>query len=255
MVDGYEIEAFEGPNLVRVSENFYADQTEVSNLFYKEYLYWLESVFGTESAEYIRAFPDSTVWTYQKEIEIDFDTYFWSYIFDDYPVVGITLEQAKNYSSWRTDRVLELTLIDFGYLPLDLKENRKNYFSVERLINGEVELLRELKDLLVYTIYEVPTIEQWDELSGLISDSEKEKANSYSSRIYKQLRPYDDGRKNKFGIYNVVGNVAELVDSPGVTKGGSWKHHPDDTPPLENFKQNIPNCWTGFRTVGRLAVY
>lgn len=31
---------------------------------------------------------------------------------------------------------------------------------------------------------------------------------------------------NNFGLYNVSGNVAEMVQEPGIAKGGSWNHQP-----------------------------
>jgi sulfatase modifying factor 1 len=39
------------------------DETEISNLHYREYLYWLDRVFGTDYPEvYKRALPDTLVW-------------------------------------------------------------------------------------------------------------------------------------------------------------------------------------------------
>ncbi|HHH50723.1 MAG TPA: gliding motility lipoprotein GldJ, partial [Saprospiraceae bacterium] len=50
------------PRRVTVS-SFYMDETEVSNIDYKEYLYWLRRVFGESYPEVlINAFPDTLVW-------------------------------------------------------------------------------------------------------------------------------------------------------------------------------------------------
>ena len=49
------------PRRVTVS-SFYMDQTEVSNLAYLEYLYWLNRVFGMDYPEvYNKALPDTLV--------------------------------------------------------------------------------------------------------------------------------------------------------------------------------------------------
>ena len=50
------------PRQVTVS-SFYMDQTEVSNLDYLEYVYWLNRVFGKDCPERVtKALPDTTVW-------------------------------------------------------------------------------------------------------------------------------------------------------------------------------------------------
>jgi len=44
-------------------QSFYMDETEVANVDYNEYMYWLSRVFGTDYPEVIRkALPDTLVW-------------------------------------------------------------------------------------------------------------------------------------------------------------------------------------------------
>ncbi len=43
--------------------SFYMDETEVANIHYREYLYWLERVYGESYPEVLRkALPDTLVW-------------------------------------------------------------------------------------------------------------------------------------------------------------------------------------------------
>ncbi|MFK7935097.1 MAG: formylglycine-generating enzyme family protein, partial [Saprospiraceae bacterium] len=50
------------PRRVTVS-SFYMDETEVANIDYREYLYWLNRVFGESYPEvYQKALPDTLVW-------------------------------------------------------------------------------------------------------------------------------------------------------------------------------------------------
>jgi formylglycine-generating enzyme len=50
------------PRSVTVS-SFYMDETEVRNVDYVEYLYWLSRVFGETYPEVVRkALPDTLVW-------------------------------------------------------------------------------------------------------------------------------------------------------------------------------------------------
>lgn len=269
-VDGYTFEAFAGPNMVRISNNFYADHTEIWNTAYKEYLYWTKTVYGVNSQEYINALPDASVWQFQNKTGIKHDEYFWSPEFDEFPLVGITLEQAKIYSTWRTDRVAEMLMIEKGYLNTNLNANPTNVFSIEKYKNGEIELEKELDSFFVYPNFTIPTIEEWETLSGINtefkyginSSSDHNKMYMKKGEIFNAhhdfksvpLKSCKHGIKNIYGLYHTIGNVSELVDDNGITKGGNWKNITKDFDPSQNLKQNIPNCWTGFRNISRLQV-
>jgi len=252
-IDDFTFEAFEGPNLVRISENFYADHTEVSNIFYKEYLHWTKTVFGANSQEYFDALPDASVWIYQDKSDIKHEKYFWHAEFDDYPVVGINLEQAKQYSAWRTDRIVEITLIENRIIDINLNPKQDNYFSIERLANGSYPFLKELDAELVFHRYTVPTPEEWKLLSDHPEDKKKRKK---SKKKFKSAptKPVTDGKENSLGLYHISDNVSELVDEESMAMGGNWKQGHDSSPP-NRVKQNIPNCWTGFRCIARLEVF
>lgn len=50
------------PRKVTVS-SYYLDETEVTNSMFREYLYWLRNVYGTDYPEVLRkALPDTLVW-------------------------------------------------------------------------------------------------------------------------------------------------------------------------------------------------
>ena len=67
------------PRQVTVT-SFFMDQTEVSNLDYLEYLYWLSRVYGSEYPEVAKkALPDTLVWrnslSYNEAKNIKIDLY------------------------------------------------------------------------------------------------------------------------------------------------------------------------------------
>lgn len=100
--------------------SFYMDKYEVTNLNWNEYLHWLEFVFGTAAPELVDAArPDHKVWredlAYNDPYE---DNYFEHPAFSFYPIVGVTWEQAMQYSQWRTDRVNEMALINCGAMQI-----------------------------------------------------------------------------------------------------------------------------------------
>lgn len=59
--------------------------------------------------------------------------------------------------------------------------------------------------------------------------------------------PADSYFPNNFGLYNMVGNVAEMIATKGIAKGGSWQDKPDNC--QINSKQNYtsPSPKIGFR--------
>ncbi|HTH55864.1 MAG TPA: SUMF1/EgtB/PvdO family nonheme iron enzyme [Cyclobacteriaceae bacterium] len=52
---------------------------------------------------------------------------------------------------------------------------------------------------------------------------------------------------NDLGLYDVVGNVAEMIDEKGKACGGSWDHLPKDCTIRSRVTYNQPSSWVGFR--------
>jgi hypothetical protein len=54
------------------------------------------------------------------------------------------------------------------------------------------------------------------------------KAKSTANANQDVIAPIDSYWKNDFGIFNMCGNVAEMVSEKGIAKGGSWRNKSDD---------------------------
>lgn len=101
--------------------SFYMDETEVANVDWLEYLYWIKRNFPDDGEYYYNALPDTLVWRQPLSYNEPYvNNYLRHPAFQDYPVVGITWEQANAYCEWRTDRVNEEILRERGVL-LDYK--------------------------------------------------------------------------------------------------------------------------------------
>jgi len=91
--------------------SFYMDEAEITNLQYREYVYWLQRVFVSYPEVYKEALPDTNCWRERLAANEPYvDLYFRHPAYKDYPVVGVNWLQATAFAAWRTDRVNEVIL-------------------------------------------------------------------------------------------------------------------------------------------------
>ncbi|NJN78176.1 MAG: formylglycine-generating enzyme family protein [Saprospiraceae bacterium] len=67
-----------------------------------------------------------------------------------------------------------------------------------------------------------------------------------SASITAQTRSFGE---NDFGIYNMIGNVSEMVEEKGISKGGSFQHSLLDAKIANNLTYDAPQRWLGFRNI------
>jgi len=130
--------------------SFYMDQTEVRNIDWLEYLYYLQRVYRQYPDVYKKALPDTLSWRKSLAYNEPYVKYYLrSPSFQDYPVVGVTWEQANDYCVWRTDRVNENILIQKGIQKPNPTESGANSFNTDAYFAGQYEGLvkKNIKDL------------------------------------------------------------------------------------------------------------
>jgi sulfatase modifying factor 1 len=95
---------------------FYMDETEVANLDWLEYLNWINEIAG-DPRWYYEALPDTLVWRSPLAYNEPYvNNYLRHPAYQDYPVVGVTWEQAMAYCDWRTNIVNENILRSKGIM-------------------------------------------------------------------------------------------------------------------------------------------
>lgn len=128
------------PRRVTVS-SFYMDETEVSNVNYRLYVEWLGRIYGEIYPEFVQAaIPDTLAWREELAYNEPYvENYFRHPAYNDYPVVGVTWEQANEYCQWRSDRVNEARLIEKGYLEYDTEQAGEDHFTTRSYTLGHYE--------------------------------------------------------------------------------------------------------------------
>lgn len=159
--------------------SFYMDETEVTNYNYRLYTMWNKNVYGEDHAEVWReSLPDTLVWREELAMNEPYvEEYFRHPAYNDYPVVGVSWEQARDYSKWRSDRVNEAILIKKGILNPSPEQKNEDNFNTETYLAGQYEgdVRKNMQDLstggerrvnksdgILLPEYQLPTEAQWE---------------------------------------------------------------------------------------------
>jgi gliding motility-associated lipoprotein GldJ len=87
-------------------QSFFMDETEIANIHWLEYLFYLRQDSGHNPDLYTQALPDTNVWIKELAFNDPYRDHYLRYPgFRFYPVVGVTWDQANDYCRWRTNVV------------------------------------------------------------------------------------------------------------------------------------------------------
>lgn len=263
------------PGTIALNDSLYCDRTEATNLYWLEYESWISKVMGGTSAD-----PATVLDTVGWHRYIG-GTY--SYLrhpaYRRYPVVGLTHEQATAYSAWRSDRVMEVMLINAGIIEELPDHTAENRFTIEAFYGTDS---LSAHHHLPYPDYTLPTVEEW-RIALKVSDSlaavhlkkcRRTRKADFEGPFFVHCADQVLGdrfvinsaeQKDRRGpeqivetycmdcpgniIWHLRGNVAELSALPTQVLGGALSNSLDTILLDQPFPNNAPDFATGFRNV------
>lgn len=252
------------PRRVTVS-SYYLDETEVSNTYWLEYLYWLGRVFGTDYPEVQRrALPDTLVWRDRLAFNEPYvELYLRHPAYQDYPVVGVNWLQCNDYAAWRTDRVNEQILIREGILRVNPAQVNEDNFNTDAYLAGQYEGLVKsplvdlnpnvdtrkvrMEDGILLPRYRLPTEAEWEFAAlSLIGNTVYENVNE------RKLYPWNGhGVRNSDDKWQgeMLANFKRgRGDNMGVS--GRLNDNADITAPVYSY---VPNDYGIYNMAGNVA--
>ncbi len=194
--------------------SFYIDETEVPNVEYKQFLFYVQKDSGDQKAQLL--YPDTNVWFREMAYNDPYVRYYFQHEgYHMYPVVGVNWHQAREFAAWRTaivnkqltDRDPEAILYPDYRLPTEAEwEYAARAGYEQELYPWEGRSLRDMKGR-----FRTNFKRGRGDYAG--------RSNKGGSLLYEGLNdaymipaPVKAFYPNDFGLYNMAGNVAEWTE-------------------------------------------
>lgn len=226
--------------------HFYLLKTEVDNLSYREFLGDLKK--NGKQNEYSIENVDSTKWRSEMAYCEPYVNYYFSHpAYNQFPVVNVSYEGAQLYCKWLSEKFNQLYSHEFAY-EVRLPSRVEWLYAAESAMRKTPytwggPFLRNSHGCELCN-YKCVGDEKISEDSITHTVSAFNTAGLDGADI---TAPVESYFPNLLGLYNMNGNVAEMVSEKGIAVGGSWASTGYDVRNESIMNYTQPSPLVGFR--------
>jgi formylglycine-generating enzyme required for sulfatase activity len=238
-------------SVAKINDTLYAGKYEVSNMLY---LAFEKSLIAGNKEDLLKITRvDSTNWLDVFAQNEPYVTYYYHHpAYQEFPVVNISYEAANLFCEWLTTE----------YNAAPKKMFKKVLFRLPNETEWETAAKAGITTqypwgdkLILNNQVMCNYIRIGDEYIKFDTVNKKYYLDyTYSTAIKTNLddagyitAPVLSYSPNDFGLYNVCGNVAEMVNTKGIARGGSWKNSGGDVTLSSRSYYNGTANYLGFR--------
>ncbi len=236
-------------NFVTVKSGLLFCKYETSN---RDYLFFLEDLkIKKKFDDYNKMYPDTLVW---KRFDLGrplIGLYFKSPSYYNYPVVGVSFDNAIAYCEWLTEKYNRNPNKKFKKVKFCLPENEEWVFAANagdtsRIYAWDGPHLRNKKGNFMANF-------KLTDQNNEVIQTESEKT-VFVNYLQKKMitSPVNSYYPGSFGLYNMCGNVSEMIAHYGFSKGGGFDDSPNALQINNLNKYANPEYNVGFRVAMRI---
>lgn len=235
---------------------FFMAETEITNRDYREFLADLK-ISGDQDA-YRRALPDTLQWRDKLAYNEPYVEYYFRHpAYAEYPVVNISREQAEMYCVWLTKKMREAYGENINDVRLPYREewvlaarggNAEAVYpwnGVTLFNKKEHKFACNFRNMGAESIHcndSTGKMEVYGEYGNLGIVGQIFDASDLTA-------PVQSYWPNGYGLYNMSGNIAEMVQQNDIVVGGSWRSTGYDVRVVSTAPYYGPRPDIGFRPV------
>lgn len=200
-------------SLVKINDGLYASKYEVSN---KLYIAFLNSLKRSNKTNLLSiAQIDTVKWTDKLTYNEPYVHYYHRHpAYQNHPLVNISYEGANLYCAWLTEQYNSDKKRKFKKVLFRLPSEKEWILAAQAGDSSAIypwdgKELRNKKGQVMYNYKQKLKDTLWVDGKYLENVDVTAPIKSYW--------------ENNFGLYNMSGNAAEMINVKGIVKGGSWR--------------------------------
>lgn len=222
--------------MVKVGNKIYASRYEISNSQYNIFFNYL--IENNKMRELEICWPDTSQWIQAGSEYMPLArVYRWYPTYSRYPACNVSYEAVLLFCEWLTEQYMSYP--------------ERIFQKVKFRLPSEYEWITAAKGGMANFIYpwgtDSPINDEGKPLCNFLVDQDEGTEGETNDELNSILAPVKSYFPNGFGLYNISGNIAEMINQRGVAKGGSWRSTGDEIRIDARQRYDGPSPFVGFR--------